>query len=141
MIPLTPLEILVDHDCGIDLPLPDELKALYGRLQFPATGGRPHVIGNFVTTLDGVVSLGVAGKTNGDEISGSSRHDSVVVSTGKLELDLHRDPRNSPAPLFPFSEKMSQESNAVRPFEQPDLDPLQRIPGMEIPLSPCPLGV
>jgi riboflavin biosynthesis pyrimidine reductase len=87
MIPLGPLEILVDHDCGVDLPLPDDLKALYGRLQFPPPGADPHVIANFVTTLDGVVSLGVAGKTNGDEISGSNRHDSMVMALLRAAAD------------------------------------------------------
>jgi riboflavin biosynthesis pyrimidine reductase len=110
MIPLTPLEILVDHDCGIDLPLPDDLKTLYGRLQFPTFGGRPHVIGNFVMTLDGVVSLGVAGKTNGDEISGSDRHDSMVMALLRAAADavivgagtLHQSPQHVWTPEFVF---------------------------------------
>lgn len=110
MIPLAPLEILVDHDSGVDLPLPDDLKALYGRLQFPPPGARPHVIGNFVTTLDGVVSLGVAGKTNGDEISGSNRHDSMVMALLRAAADaviigagtLHQSPQHVWTPDFVF---------------------------------------
>jgi riboflavin biosynthesis pyrimidine reductase len=110
MIPLTPLEILVDHDCGVDLPLPDDLRALYGRLQFPPRGTDPHVIGNFVTTLDGVVSLGVAGKTNGDEISGSNRHDSMVMALLRAAADavivgagtLHQSPQHVWTPEFVF---------------------------------------
>ena len=110
MIPLTPLEILVDHDCGVDLPLPDDLKSLYGRLQFPAPGAGPHVIGNFVMTLDGVVSLGIAGRTNGDEISGSNRHDSMVMALLRAAADaviigagtLHQSPHHVWTPEFVF---------------------------------------
>jgi riboflavin biosynthesis pyrimidine reductase len=110
MIPLTPLEILVDHDCGVDLPLPDDLKALYGRLQFPPPGAYPHVIGNFVTTLDGVVSLGVAGKANGDEISGSNLHDSMVMALLRAAADavivgagtLNQSPQHVWTPEFVF---------------------------------------
>jgi riboflavin biosynthesis pyrimidine reductase len=110
MIPLTPLEILVDNDCGIDLPLPDDLKTLYGRLQFPSVKGRPHVISNFVTTLDGVVALGVDGKTNGDEISGSDRHDSMVMALLRAAADaviigsgtLRQSPHHVWTPEFVF---------------------------------------
>jgi riboflavin biosynthesis pyrimidine reductase len=110
MPPLTPFEILVDHDSGIDLPLPDDLKTLYGRLQFPPPGARPHVIGNFVTTLDGVVSLGVAGKTNGDEISGSNPQDSMLMGLLRAAADavivgagtLHQSPRHVWTPEFVF---------------------------------------
>ncbi len=110
MIPLTPLEILVDHDCGVDLPLPDDLKTLYGRLQFPPPGAHPHVIGNFVTTLDGVVSLGVAGKANGDEISGSNLHDSMVMALLRADADavivgagtLKQSPQHVWTPEFVF---------------------------------------
>jgi riboflavin biosynthesis pyrimidine reductase len=110
MIPLTPLEILVDNDCGIDLPLPDDLKTLYGRLQFPPFGGRPQVISNFVTTLDGVVSLGVDGKSNGDEISGSNRHDSMVMALLRAAADavligagtLRQSPHHVWTPEFVF---------------------------------------
>jgi riboflavin biosynthesis pyrimidine reductase len=110
MIPLVPLEILVDHDCGADLPLPADLKALYGRLQFPLPGADPYVIGNFVTTLDGVVSLGVAGKTNGDEISGSNLHDSMVMALLRAAAGavivgagtLHQSPQHVWTPEFVF---------------------------------------
>jgi riboflavin biosynthesis pyrimidine reductase len=110
MPPLGPLEILVDHDCGVDLPLPDDLKALYGRLQFPPPGAAPHVIANFVTTLDGVVSLGIAGKTNGDEISGSNPHDGMVMALLRAAADavivgagtLRQSPQHVWTPEFVF---------------------------------------
>jgi len=109
-IPLSPLEILFDPDCGVDLPLPDDLRELYGRLQFPPPGANPYVIGNFVATLDGVVSLGVAGTSDGDEISGSSLHDSMVMGLLRASSDavvigagtLRQSPRHIWTPQFVF---------------------------------------
>jgi riboflavin biosynthesis pyrimidine reductase len=79
MIPIPPLDILFDPECGIDLPLPGDLAAAYGRLQFPPPGPVPHVIANFVTSLDGVVALGTPGVTDGDAISGANLHDSMIM--------------------------------------------------------------
>ena len=76
---LTPLESLFDMERGQDLPLPSELATLFGRLQFPPHPHRPYIIGNFVTTLDGVVSLGEPGYSGGGEISGSNQHDRMVM--------------------------------------------------------------
>ena len=76
---LTPLESLFDMERGQDLPLPPELATLFGRLQFPPHLHRPYIIGNFVTTLDGVVSLGEPGYSGGGEISGSNQHDRMVM--------------------------------------------------------------
>jgi len=84
---LPSLEVLYDMNPGPDLPLPDALAFLYGRLGFPSHAGRPHVISNFVTTLDGVVSLGIPEKTDGDEISGSNQHDSMVMALLRAVCD------------------------------------------------------
>ena len=50
--------------------LPEELRIAYGGdLWFPSSGTqRPYVIGNFATTVDGVVSYEVAGKSDSREI-------------------------------------------------------------------------
>jgi riboflavin biosynthesis pyrimidine reductase len=79
MNPLTPLESLFDAARGDDLPLPPDLSALYGPLRFPAWEGRPYVIGNFVTTLDGVASLSDPELPGGGPISGSNPHDRMVM--------------------------------------------------------------
>lgn len=76
---LTPLESLFDMEHGRDLPLPPDLATLYGRLAFPPHRGRAHVVGNFVTTLDGVVTLNEPGHASGGDISGFNRHDQVVM--------------------------------------------------------------
>ena len=87
MIALTPLETLVDIDRGTALPLPPELAALYGRLQFPLRPGQPFVISNFVTTLDGVVSLNVPGHAGGGDISGRDQHDRMVMGVLRAVAD------------------------------------------------------
>jgi riboflavin biosynthesis pyrimidine reductase len=87
MIALKPLETLVDIDRGTTLPLPPELAALYGRLQFPLRPGQPFVISNFVTTLDGVVSLNVPGHAGGGDISGRDQHDRMVMGVLRAVAD------------------------------------------------------
>ena len=79
MTPLTPLESLLDQIAGDDFPLPAELATLYGPLRFPLRKGRPHVIGNFVTTMDGVASLSAPGLAGGGPISGKNPHDRMVM--------------------------------------------------------------
>ncbi len=87
MIDLEPLETLYDADHGIEMPLPLELAKLYGRLSFPPHAGRPYVIGNFVTTLDGVASLGESTKEGGGEISGNNQHDRMVMGLLRAVAD------------------------------------------------------
>ncbi len=76
---LTPLESLFEVERGSDLLLPPELAMLFGRLTFPLHSRRPYVIGNFVTTLDGVVTLNEPGHASGGDISGFNRHDRMVM--------------------------------------------------------------
>ena len=76
---MTPLETYYELNQGEVFPLPPELAALYGSLGFPAHEGRRYVIGNFVTTLDGVASLSAPGLAGGGPISGSNPHDRMVM--------------------------------------------------------------
>jgi riboflavin biosynthesis pyrimidine reductase len=99
MSTLLPLHRIYDADGYPALPLPSELESLYGPLGFPALAHTPYVIGNFVTTLDGVVALDEAGHGGGGEISGfnaddrmlmgilRSIADAVVVGAGTLRAD------------------------------------------------------
>lgn len=96
---LLPFETLYDHADGDPLPLPPALSALYGALDFPIRADRPYVIANFVSTLDGVTSLGMPGRSSGSAISGQSTHDhalmgllraaadAIIVGAGTLALD------------------------------------------------------
>lgn len=79
MTTLTPLATLYETERGQDIPLPPELARLYGRLDLPLRPDRPYVMGNFVTTLDGVVSLNEPGQAGGGEISGFNEHDRMVM--------------------------------------------------------------
>ena len=69
--------------------LPQELRELYdGDLHFstsPAT--RPFVIANFVSTLDGVVSYEIQGKSGGSTISGSNPADRFIMGLLRASAD------------------------------------------------------
>jgi len=84
---LAPLQDLVDATTGEDLPLPCALARLYGPLRMPRQAARPHVIANFVASLDGVVSLGIPGKAGGGEISGFNPHDRMVMGVLRAAAD------------------------------------------------------
>src|SRR5256714_1198560 len=84
---LIPLESLFDMERGAALPLPPDLMHLYGRLEFPSHPGRAHVIGNFVTTLDGVVALNETGHAGGGDISGFNQHDRMVMGLLRAVAD------------------------------------------------------
>ena len=84
---LTPLESLFEMVPGDALPLPPDLTHLYGRLAFPLHPDRAHVIGNFVTTLDGVVALKESAHTGGGDISGFNQHDKMVMGILRAVAD------------------------------------------------------
>jgi riboflavin biosynthesis pyrimidine reductase len=87
---IEPLQTLADASQGQPVPLPEELRALYGPLRMPVHTGRPHVISAYVSTIDGVVSLGAAatmasaaldaGISPGEVISGGSHTDKMVLA-------------------------------------------------------------
>ena len=83
----TPLESLFDVVRGAALPLPPDLAHLYGRLAFPPHPGRAYVIGNFVTTLDGVVALNETGRVGGGDISGFNQYDRMVMGLLRAVAD------------------------------------------------------
>jgi riboflavin biosynthesis pyrimidine reductase len=69
--------------------LPEELRTAYGGdLWFPPSGTqRPYVIGNFVTTVDGVVSFEIAGKSGGGDISGFNEPDRFIMGLLRASAD------------------------------------------------------
>jgi riboflavin biosynthesis pyrimidine reductase len=92
------LKTLCRSQHGRHLPLPPQLKRLYGEFRMQAAP-QSRVFSNFVTTLDGVVSLQVKGHDAGGDISGFSAEDRmvmgllrsiadvVVVGSGTLDAD------------------------------------------------------
>ena len=85
---LAPLETLFETRRGKILPLPPRLSRLYGCLRMPLPRSRPHVFSNFVTTLDGVVSLNVKGHASGGDISGWSAEDRMVMGLLRAIADV-----------------------------------------------------
>ncbi len=84
---LQPLDLLFDTSSGEDVPLPPRLAALYGALRFPLHPDRPHVIANFVTSLDGVVALDDQGRSGGGDISGNDPHDRAIMGLLRAAAD------------------------------------------------------
>ena len=87
MATLTRLDELYDAGPGSDLPLPLELAAIYGRLRLPVAAGRPYVVGNFVTTLDGVATLDAKGRMRAADIRGPDEHDRMVMGLLRAAAD------------------------------------------------------
>jgi riboflavin biosynthesis pyrimidine reductase len=85
---LAPLETLLEMKRGALLPLPPRLARLFGRLRMPSPRSRAHVYSNFVTTLDGVVSLNVKGHASGGDISGFSAQDRMVMGLLRAVADV-----------------------------------------------------
>jgi riboflavin biosynthesis pyrimidine reductase len=69
--------------------LPERLHTQYdGDLQFPPIPyGRPYVIANFVSTLDGVVSFNIPGQSGGASISGSNEGDRFIMGLLRAAVD------------------------------------------------------
>lgn len=86
---LAPLATLYDAAAGDAISLPPPLASRYGTFRIPAHAGadRPHVIGNFVTTLDGVVALNEPGYQSGGAISGFNQHDRLVMGLLRAAAD------------------------------------------------------
>src|SRR5512141_347405 len=82
------LATLVETKRGTLLPLPPDLARLYGCLRMPLPRSRPHVFSNFVTTLDGVVSLNAKGHASGADISGFSAQDRMVMGLMRAVADV-----------------------------------------------------
>jgi riboflavin biosynthesis pyrimidine reductase len=92
--------------------LTPELTELYGGdLAFPKRE-RPYVIGNFVQTIDGVVSFQVPLHSGGKEVSGGSAEDRFVMGLLRSAADavlvgsgtLHGDPGHVRIPRFIYPE-------------------------------------
>ena len=69
--------------------LPAELRHLYdGDLWFAGgAADRPYTIGNFVSTLDGIVTFAIPGQAGGGEISGSDEADRFVMGLLRASAD------------------------------------------------------
>jgi len=85
---VAPLETLIAAKRGVLLPLPPKLVRIYGDLRMPRGVTRPHVFSNFVTSLDGVVSLQVPGHASGGDVSGFDAQDRMVMGLLRAVADV-----------------------------------------------------
>src|SRR5271155_371617 len=85
---LSPLETLFETKRGRALRLTPNLLRLYGHLRMPQARSRQYVFSNFVTTLDGVVSLQARGHAGGGDISGFSVQDRMVMGLLRAIADV-----------------------------------------------------
>src|ERR1700722_8418316 len=69
--------------------LPKEVREVYdGDLHLRSSAGaRPFVVANFVSTLDGVASFEIKGKSGGSTISGSDRADRFIMGLLRASAD------------------------------------------------------
>jgi riboflavin biosynthesis pyrimidine reductase len=81
------LRTLMETSGGPVLPLPPKLSRLYGSFRLPKPRAGLHVFSNFVSTLDGVVSLQVKGHSGGGDISGFSVQDRMVMGLLRAAAD------------------------------------------------------
>ena len=83
------INTLLDRSTAQDQPvLPEELTILYdGDLRFPAVDFKPYVIGNFVSTIDGVVSFEISGESGGGDISGFNEADRFIMGLLRASVD------------------------------------------------------
>jgi riboflavin biosynthesis pyrimidine reductase len=84
---IAPLRTLLAATGGRKLPLPPKLSRLYGAFRLPQPRSGFYVYSNFVSTLDGVVSLQVKGHSGGGDISGFSAQDRMVMGLLRAAAD------------------------------------------------------
>jgi riboflavin biosynthesis pyrimidine reductase len=85
--PVSEMETLFAQEAGEPLPLSGELARIFGFLRLPLQRTSAYVVGNFVTTLDGVVALNTAGHMSGADISGFNRQDQALVGLLRAVAD------------------------------------------------------
>ncbi|GHO45016.1 RibD family protein [Ktedonospora formicarum] len=93
-------ETLYNQERGERLHLPPPLDLLLGEFRMPLESHPPYLIGNFVSTLDGVVSLDEAGHEGGGPISGFHPSDQALMGVLRAIADaiivgsrtLHEEP-------------------------------------------------
>ncbi len=111
--------------------LTPELQRLYGGdLSFPKPdSNRPYVIGNFVETMDGVVSFRIPGRSGGGEISGGSDEDRLVMGLLRSVSDavlvgsrtFHEDPGHVRIPAFIYPKAKDLYAELRRKLGKPAL--------------------
>jgi riboflavin biosynthesis pyrimidine reductase len=85
---MDPIKTLFERSPQSTEAFPEELAALYdGGLTLELPPERPLVIANFVSTLDGVVSYALPGRSGGGEISGFNQPDAFIMGLLRAHAD------------------------------------------------------
>jgi len=86
---MEPIHTLYERDLAPAETLPPSLAEMYGGgLAFPQPRkGRPYVIANFVSTLDGVISYDLPGQRGGGPISGENEADHAIMGLLRASAD------------------------------------------------------
>lgn len=85
---MEPIRTLFERSPQSAAAFPAALSALYdGGLTFEARQGRPLVLVNFVSSVDGVVSYAMPGRSGGGEISGSNQADAFIMGLLRAHAD------------------------------------------------------
>ena len=87
-INISPLKTLLEWERGSILPLPPKLLRRYGVCRMAPTRARFHVYSNFVSSLDGIVSLQAPGHSGGGDISGFDAQDRMVMGLLRAAADV-----------------------------------------------------
>jgi riboflavin biosynthesis pyrimidine reductase len=85
---ISQIEVLFTQETGEPLPLSGELARIFGSLRLPLHRVPASIIGNVVTTLDGVVALNTPGSMSGADISGFNRQDQALVGLLRAAADV-----------------------------------------------------
>lgn len=85
---IAPLQTLFELKRSHAFALPRQLLRLYGNFRMPLPRSGPLVFSNFVSSMDGVVSLRVKGHDGGGDISGFSIQDRMVMGLLRAVTDV-----------------------------------------------------
>jgi riboflavin biosynthesis pyrimidine reductase len=85
---MKPIKTLFEQAPQSTAAFPPELAALYdGGLTLEPAGGRPLVLANLVSTLDGVLSYALPGRAGGGEIGGFNEADAFIMGLLRAHSD------------------------------------------------------
>ncbi|MDP4175761.1 MAG: dihydrofolate reductase family protein [Bacteroidota bacterium] len=76
---LRPMSSLYLGEGGEKVDLPESIRSIYGDLYIPERADRMYVYANFVSSIDGAVSLNIPGLCDGAQISGHSPYDAMIM--------------------------------------------------------------
>lgn len=132
---MDPIVTLYERQMAPATNLPETLAARYGGgLALPerGPGGRPYVFGNFVETVDGVISFNEPDHASGGDVSGFSEPDRFVMGLLRARADaviigsgtLHQDPGHVRTALHIYPDLAGDFAALRQQYGQREANPL-----------------